>query len=103
MIYIIYINYTNCLGDSYVGQWDHDSRHGQGCYTYANGDVYTGDCHRLLEQIISTYNKTYCAGTILYNVKTGKGQKRYADRGYTYIGDFVDGLPHGKGQSALCT
>jgi len=30
-------------GDKYVGNWDHDSRHGMGIMIYANGDKYDGN------------------------------------------------------------
>ncbi len=29
-------------GDSYVGQWEKDEKHGQGLWNYASGETYEG-------------------------------------------------------------
>lgn len=61
----------------YSGDLKESTRHGQGTYTYDNGDTYEG--------------------TFLNNARTGRGKYKFAS-GTIYSGDFLDGRFQGEGQ-----
>ena len=74
--------YDNCFGTetfyngNYVGEWKDNKRHGQGTYTYANGDKYVGKWED--------------------NTKHGQGTFTSAS-GTKYVGEYKDGNYHGQG------
>jgi hypothetical protein len=63
-------------GTEYDGEWSWSKMHGQGCFTYSNGDVYRG--------------------TFKDNQRHGKGTCR-AVNGDVYEGEWRFGLQHGRG------
>ena len=74
--------YDNCFGTetfdngNYVGEWKDNKMHGQGTYTYTNGDKFVGkykDDKRHGRGIFTTAN------------------------GYKYVGEFKDNKRHGQG------
>jgi hypothetical protein len=68
--------YTYSNGDKYEGEWQDDKMHGYGIYTYSNGDKYEGEWQD---------DKIH-------------GQGIYAWANYEkYVGDFKDGKQHGQG------
>ena len=64
--------FTGANGNTYTGEWAEGKFHGQGTYTWANGDTYTGECAE---------GKFH-----------GQGTFTYAD-GRKYIGERKDNLP----------
>lgn len=62
----------------YRGQWRDDKRHGEGELRYASGNVYRGEFFR--------------------DVKEGKGTMHWVKGKSTYTGDWVKGMPHGRGE-----
>ena len=63
-------------GDKYVGEHKDDKMHGQGTYTWANGNKYVGEVKD---------------GNL-----HGQGTKIFAD-GSKYVGEWKDDIPHGQG------
>ena len=65
----------------YRGQWRDDKRHGEGELRYASGNVYRGEFFR--------------------DIKEGKGTMHWVKGKLgksTYTGDWVKGMPHGRGE-----
>jgi hypothetical protein len=60
----------------YVGEWKNNDKHGQGTYTYADGDKYVGEYRD--------------------DKRTGKGTYTFAV-GDKYVGEFKDGASNGQG------
>ena len=63
-------------GDSYIGSFHHNERHGQGLYMWADGRCYEGEFH--------------------HNQRHGQGTFTFSD-GAVYQGDFLKGRRHGYG------
>jgi hypothetical protein len=91
--------YTWADGENYVGEYKNDKKHGQGTYTYAKGDKYVGEWKN---------GKKHGQGTITYangdkyvgehknDKKHGQGTSTYAE-GDKYVGEWKDGEWHGQG------
>ncbi len=62
--------------NKYVGEWKDGKQHGQGIFTFANGDKYVGEWKDGKEH--------------------GQGTDTWAD-GSKYVGEYKDGLEHGQG------
>ena len=67
-------------GESYVGEYDKDNKHGHGKMTYADGSSYEGAWRQ--------------------DVKHGTGKYVTSDN-EVYEGEFVDGLKHGRGHTTF--
>ena len=65
-------------GGYYSGDFINGDAQGHGLYIYPNGSVYEGQFGK------SRFN--------------GQGSLVYIDRRLKYDGNFVDGLPHGRGK-----
>jgi hypothetical protein len=68
--------YTYVNGDKYAGEWKKGKRHGQGTYTHADGDKYVGEWKKGNEH--------------------GQGTYTHAD-GDKYVGEWKEGNKHGQG------
>ncbi|CAF0906417.1 unnamed protein product [Rotaria sordida] len=66
----------------YVGEWQHDKKHGKGRHRYRNGDIYDG---------------LWRDGPYKNDKKNGKGILIYSN-GDKYEGMFKDGKRHGTGK-----
>ena len=75
--------YTN--GDKYSGGIALGKRHGQGTARYANGDVYEGGWNA---------DRREGHGKMTFAAVVGNT----AGRGWRYVGEWLDNLPHGHGQ-----
>ena len=105
--------YTCANGDKYEGEWEDGKRHGQGIYTWANGNSYDGKWvngqFSFTDGIILAWNTALSDNhTIVFpwgdryegEFKDGKCMEtalmKYAN-GDTYVGEWVNGKPHGQG------
>lgn len=61
-----------------TGEWMDDVRHGQGKYTYINGDTYEGEWSN--------------------NLRHGKGSYTFSSTGAKYVGNWVNGRKEGPGE-----
>ena len=71
---------SNFHGEKYVGEWNNGNMHGQGTFTYSNGDIYEGELKD---------NKMHGQGTFTY----AHGDK--------YEGGYNYGKFHGQGTITL--
>jgi hypothetical protein len=67
---------SNMASNNYVGEYRDDKRHGQGIYTYANGEEYVGEWRA---------DKKHGQGTYTY------------DNGDKYVGEWKNDKFHGQG------
>ena len=79
--------YTWANGEKYVGEWRQDKPHGQGTYTWADGNKYIGAYKNGDKNGQGTYIVGYD------HVFEGRPLK-YGDR---FVGEFVEGWPKGEG------
>ena len=93
--------YTWANGDVYVGLFDKFGyMNGQGTKTYANGDVYKGEVYYSYANGEGT--RTYSNGDVQVGVfnygalAAGQGTKTYKN-GDVYDGEFIDGYAAGQG------
>jgi len=91
--------YTYANGDKYVGEYKDGKRHGQGTYTHANGDKYVGEFKDGEQRGQGTY--TYAkgdkyVGEFKDGEHHGQGTYTWAD-GDKYVGQFKDDKRHGQG------
>jgi len=86
-------------GDKYVGKWRDGNRHGQGTYTWANGNKYVGKWRddKINGQGTFTYanGDKYVGGWKDYE-QHGQGTYTWAN-GSKYVGEHKDGEEHGQG------
>merc|ERR1719145_482590 len=81
-----------------MGEGANARRHGQGKFTYPNGDWYSGqwiEGKASGEGTFWTRQSTY-VGTWDQDLKHGKGEERFED-GATYTGEFRMGYRQGLG------
>ena len=89
------------IGDKYkyVGEFLNNELHGQGIFTWDNGDRYIGE-HKNNKrdgQGVFNYNDgASYSGTWKDGEKNGKGKLTWPD-GSTYEGEFVNGIREGEG------
>jgi HAD superfamily hydrolase (TIGR01509 family) len=91
--------YTYANGDKYLGGWQDDKMHGQGTYTWANGNKYVGewkDDNRHGQGTFTDADGSKYIGDWKDDKGHGQGTYTYAD-GSKYIGDWKDDLAHGYG------
>ena len=97
--------YDNCFGTetfdngNYVGEWKDNKMHGQGTYTYTNGDKYVGKYKNDKRQGRGTYTYTNgdkFVGKYKDDKRHGRGIFTTAN-GYKYVGEFKDNKRHGQG------
>ena len=91
--------YTYANGDKYVGNFKDDKSHGQGTYTYASGDKYVGEYKDDKKNGQGTYthaNGDKYVGEFKDGKENGPGTYTHAN-GDKYVGNFKDGKSHGQG------
>jgi hypothetical protein len=84
-------SYTWTNGDEYIGNWNEGKRHGQGTYTWTNGDEYTGKWKEHKRHGSGTFTTRF-GGTLRGEWKDDKiwsGIDRTAD--HKVIGTYVLG------------
>lgn len=104
-------------GDIYSGEWVNDQRHGYGILDYHVSDKQLSSRHPVKHEGLWANDKQYGSGCLTYSDGSkligtwGNGSLRsdmpnrlegYDDGTHgacTYIGDTLDGVPHGKGES----
>jgi len=92
-------NYTYADGDKYVGEYKNDKMHGQGTYTYANGDKYVGEFkdNKMHGHGIGTFaSGNQYVGEHKDDKFHGQGTYTFVD-GEKYVGEWKDGNEHGQG------
>ena len=99
-----YGSYSYADGETYLGEWRDDKRHGRGIYTWADGDKYAGEFQNGNKHGWGTY--TFADGTTYagqYKDDKGQGWGTYTFgpesewAGDKYVGEFQDGKRHGEG------
>lgn len=84
--------YTWANGDIYIGEFKNDNLNGQGTYILSNGDKYVGGFENGMKTGQGTYvwadGETYI-GEWKDNVKSGYGTNTWPD-GSKYVGEFKD-------------
>ena len=86
-------------GDKYVGKWRDGNRHGQGTYTWANGNKYVGKWRddKINGQGTFTYaNGEKYVGEWKENKKHGQGTYTWTN-GDKYVGEHKDDKRNGQG------
>ena len=93
--------YTWANGDTYVGPFDqYGYMSGEGIKTYANGDVYKGEVY--YSYATGEGTRTYSNGDVQVGIfkhdvlAAGQGTKTYKN-GDVYNGEFIDGYAAGQG------
>ena len=95
--------YTYANGDTYEGQYQHGKPHGEGKSTYANGDTYEGQYQhdkRHGEGKYTYANGTTYEGQWQHGKRHGEGKYTYAN-GTTYEGQWQHDKRHGEGKLTL--
>lgn len=85
-------------GDSYVGTYRLDQRHGPGLYRWKDGRTYEGNFEQDLrhgEGLYTWTNQTSYRGEFVQGQREGKGVYKFLDG--VYEGDFKRGQYHGYG------
>ena len=85
--------------DTYVGEFKDDKRHGNGQYTWSNGDVYIGNWDKGKMSgfgLKVSKNSEVYAGMWKDDKADGLGAKYFVTKD-TYIGGHKDDYRHGKG------
>ncbi|CBZ29330.1 phosphatidylinositol-4-phosphate 5-kinase-like protein [Leishmania mexicana MHOM/GT/2001/U1103] len=88
------------IGDVYEGEWKADLKHGQGCYTFANGDKYTGQWYMGKKQGKGQFvfaNGNEYVGSWKTNQMNGYGVFVLASNGDRYEGYWSEGVRQGEG------
>ena len=91
--------YTWANGDQYVGEFKEMQPHGQGTYTFVNGNKYVGEFkdEQPHGQVTATYaNGDQYVGEFKDGKRNGQGTYTYAN-GDKYVGKFKDDKRHGQG------
>ena len=91
--------YTYVNGDKYVGEFQDDKRNGQGIYTYANGNKYVGEYKDGVSHGQGTFTWAdggKYVGEHKNGLLDGQGTYTWADGG-KYVGEYKDGMRHGQG------
>ena len=91
------------LNRPYVGQWKNGKPHGQGKYTYENGDVYEGEWNygvRNGQGKMSYNNGNVYEGEWKNGVRNGQGKMSY-NSGNVYEGEWKNGVKDGQGKQGL--
>ena len=91
--------FTYANGDKYVGGWKDGESHGQGTYTYASGSKYVGGYKDGKEHGQGTYayaDRDKYVGGYKDGKEHGQGTYAYAN-GDKYVGEHKDGESHGQG------
>lgn len=91
--------YTYVNGDKYIGEYDNDKKSGQGIYSWSNGNRYEGmyqNDKRNGSGILTMENGDVIAGSFVDDSIEGEGKFNWID-GSSYVGPFVDGKMHGQG------
>lgn len=86
-------------GDTYIGNWQNQVRHGKGRFRFASGNEYLGMFDRNVMQgygVMTYANGNTYEGEWHANMPNGKGTYTLA-RGGKYVGYFVDGKFEGQG------
>eukprot|EP00605_Chrysophyceae_sp_TOSAG23-4_P000684 GSChrysophyteH1.ASY1.ANO1.768.1 assembled CDS len=87
-------------GSTYNGEWHKDTKHGQGTFTWASGERYTG---QYADGLMEGKGKYVFASGAVYEgewhkgTKHGQGTFTWAS-GERYTGQYADGLMEGKGK-----
>ena len=102
------LDYGN--GKVYTGQWSEDLKHGKGVMRYDNGDVYEGGWVRGMKEgsgrMDYKANNSFYVGDWAADQPNGKGEHVWKEIGASnpylqtfnrYVGDFKDGMRHGRG------
>jgi hypothetical protein len=96
--------YTWANGDQYVGEFKEMQPHGQGTYTFVNGNKYVGEFKDAQPhgQVTATYaNGDQYVGEFKDGKRNGQGTYTYGADNESiadeYVGEFKDDLKHGKG------
>lgn len=89
---------------SYVGEWDQGTMHGQGTYSFKDGETYVGHFQRnhMHGKGISTYpcGSSY-DGMWRDSLFEGKGRLELAEEASVYEGEFSLGRREGRGRLEL--
>jgi len=104
-----YTSWTDCVGTQqlfygkYDGEWRGGNKHGQGTFTFADGDKYTGEFKDNKRHGQGTY--TWPGGTKYVGEWRdgsihGQGTKTWPD-GTKYVGEYRDGKKHGQGTNTF--
>ena len=91
--------YTYANGNKYEGQWEYGLRHGQGTFTWASGSIYVGEYKDDKRHGQGTYNWADGAkyvGEWKDDKRNGQGTMTWAD-GEKYVGEWKDDKRHGQG------
>ncbi len=90
---------TLASGIKYVGQWQEDRQHGEGTLTFSSGDKYVGQWRdgTLTQGKIIYSNGDEYEGELTNAGAHGRGVKTSLSPKSTYIGDFQEGRFHGHG------
>ena len=91
--------YTWANGEKYVGEWKNGNKHGQGTFTWADGEKYVGewqDDNRTGQGTYSYPNGNKHVGGYKDNKRYGQGTHTYAS-GEKYVGEYKDNKRHGQG------
>ena len=84
---------SNFHGEKYVGEWNDGNMHGQGTFTFSNGDIYVGELkdNKMHGQgTFSSANGYKFVGEWKDGEEQGQGTHTFAD-GTKYIGEWKDG------------
>ena len=104
-----YSKWTNCFGKEkmtngvYEGQYLNGKFHGQGTYTWADGNKYVGEFKDGIQDGLGI--STFVSGKFAGGKYVGqfKNQKQHGQGTYTwangdkYVGEWKDGVQHGQG------
>ena len=97
----LYFDYDDGVTASYLGEIINDVAHGQGIFTFSNGDAYVGEFLNNMFQgqgtmILST-GEVY-VGEFQNDLRSGQGSNIWID-GMVYIGQYQNDLRYGQGKN----
>ena len=91
--------YSEPLTRTYVGEWMHGKRHGQGTLTFASGNKYVGEFKDGKRHGYGTYsfvNGNKYIGEFSEDLFSGQGTMTYTG-GDKYVGEWKNGVANGQG------
>ncbi|DBA02374.1 TPA: hypothetical protein N0F65_007193 [Lagenidium giganteum] len=92
-------------GNTYVGGWRANKRHGKGTYMFHDGSRFTGyfeNDHAVGRGVMQYANGNVYKGAFLNAEKHGHGVYNWQN-GSVYVGEFTNGVIHGVGKLAYAS